>query len=150
MSIAPDAVVVHCAAAGLRVAPPVPIWDAEGITVQPVRAGFPCFGAALTGYVEATRADDEEKNRVCPATPYPSSLVDWARMQVLGYRASVSFGSEPDIKEWGQGCLLNPTRVPPEQQERPEVVAAQRRVGEHAEARHRPPCGACLAMNRAQ
>ena len=29
----------------------------DAITLQPVRAGFPCFGAALVGYVEATRVD---------------------------------------------------------------------------------------------
>ena len=38
----------------------VPIWDRE-IRLQPVRAGFPCFSAALGGYVEATRDDDEER-----------------------------------------------------------------------------------------
>ena len=53
-------------------------------------------------------------------------------MQVLGARASASFGSEPDIKEWAQECLLNPTRVAPEQQERPEVLAAQDGLAEHA------------------
>ena len=31
------------------------------------RAGFPCFNAALAGYVEATRDDDRERNRLCPA-----------------------------------------------------------------------------------
>jgi len=44
----------------------VPIWGSEAITLQPIRAGFPCFGAALAGYVEATRDDDHEKNRLCP------------------------------------------------------------------------------------
>ena len=85
-------------------------------------AGFPCFGAALAGYVEATREDDEEKNRLCPSTPYRNSPADWARMMVLGARASASFGSEPDIQEWAQGCLLNPARVAPEHRERPEVA----------------------------
>jgi hypothetical protein len=130
--IAPGAVLVHCAAAGLRDAPSMPIWDAEGITIQPIRSGFPCFGAALAGYVEATRESDEEKNRLCPSSPYPNSLAGWGRMTVLGYRSAVSFGSEPDIAAWAQRCLLNPARVPPEHRERPEVVAAQRRVGEHA------------------
>jgi hypothetical protein len=132
--IAPGAVVVHCAAAGLRDAPAVPIWDTEGITIQPIRSGFPCFGAALAGYVEATRADDEEKNRVCPSSPYGNSLADWGRMMVLGYRSAVSFGSEPDIRQWAQRCLLNPARIAPEHRERPDVRAAQQRVGEHAEA----------------
>jgi hypothetical protein len=61
-----DAVVVHCAAAGLQYPPLVPIWGDEATTLQPIRTGFPCFGAALAGYVEATREDDEEKNRLYP------------------------------------------------------------------------------------
>ena len=55
---------------GLKYPPLVPIWAPEAITLQPIRAGFPCFGAALAGYVEATRDDDAEKNRLCPPTPY--------------------------------------------------------------------------------
>jgi len=132
--IARDAVVVHCAAAGLRDAPPVPIWGSGEIVVQPIRSGFPCFGAALAGYVEATRSTDEEKNKLCPATPYPNSLEAWARMTVLGSRAASSFGSEPDISEWAQGCLLNPARIPPGHRERPEVVSALHRLDTHGQA----------------
>ena len=44
--MAKDAVVVHCAAPGLVYPPLVPIWGEEAITLQPVRTGFPCFGAA--------------------------------------------------------------------------------------------------------
>ncbi len=36
-----DALVVHCAASGLRVPPLVPIWRPEAITLQAIRAGFP-------------------------------------------------------------------------------------------------------------
>ncbi|MBV1780230.1 NAD(P)/FAD-dependent oxidoreductase [Paeniglutamicibacter sp. ABSL32-1] len=108
-----DALVVHCAASGLRYPPTIPIWGPREITLQPIRAGFPCFGAALAGYVEATRDDDAEKNRLCPPTPYPNSLAGWANMQVLGTRAVASFASAPDIKAWADTVALNPARVPP-------------------------------------
>ena len=58
---------MHCAASGLQYPPLVPIWGPEAITLQPIRTGFPCFGAALAGYVEATVDGDEEKNTVVPA-----------------------------------------------------------------------------------
>jgi hypothetical protein len=112
VTIARDAVVVHCAADGLRVKPLVPIWSPEAITLQPIRSGFPCFAAALAGYVEATRKDDAEKNRLCPPSPYASTIVDWARMQVAGGKASRAFGSAPDIVEWARGVALNPARIP--------------------------------------
>jgi hypothetical protein len=112
VDVARDAVVVHCAAPGLKYPPLVPIWGRE-ITLQPVRAGFPCFGAAVAGYVEATRADDAEKNRVCPPSPLPDSLAGWAAMNVLGMKAAKAFGAEPDIKAWADTIGLNPARIQP-------------------------------------
>jgi hypothetical protein len=76
--IAADAVVVHRAASGLRYQPLVPIWGADRITLQPIRSGFPCFGAALAGYVEATIEDDVERNRLCPPSPLSNTPPDWA------------------------------------------------------------------------
>jgi hypothetical protein len=113
VDVAPDALVVHCAASGLKYPPVVPIWSPSAITLQPVRAGFPCFGAAITGYVEATRGDDAEKNRLCPSSPYGNSLADWATMNVLGVRATMAFGAEADIKAWADTVALNPARIPP-------------------------------------
>jgi hypothetical protein len=106
-------VVVHCAASGLQNRPLIPVWGREAITLQPVRAGFPCFAAALVGYVEATRRDEAEKNRLCPPSPYGNTLADWAAMNVRGTRASMSYGADPDIKAWADGVALNPARVPP-------------------------------------
>jgi hypothetical protein len=114
VAVAPDALVVHCAADGLKRRPLVPIWRPDVITLQPVRAGFPCFGAALAGVVEATRDDDDEKNRVCPSSSLGGSLTDWARMNVLGFRAGAAFGAEPDLKAWSDRVALNPARVPPD------------------------------------
>lgn len=115
VAVAGDALVVHCAADGLKYPPLVPIWRPEAITLQPIRAGFPCFAAALAGYVEATRQDDDEKNRLCPPSPLGNSMAEWARMNVLGTRAALSFSTEPDIKAWSNQVALNPARIPPEQ-----------------------------------
>jgi hypothetical protein len=113
VAVAEDALVVHCAADGLKYPPLVPVWRPGAITLQPIRAGFPCFGAALTGYVEATRDDDDEKNRLCPPSQYGNSMAEWARMNVLGTRATMSFSAEPDIKAWTDQVALNPARIPP-------------------------------------
>jgi hypothetical protein len=113
VAIGDDALVVHCAADGLKYPPLVPVWAPEVITLQAIRAGFPCFGAALIGYVEATREVDDERNRICPPTPYGNSMAEWARMNVLGARAAMSFSAEPDIKEWSDRVALNPARIPP-------------------------------------
>lgn len=127
VATARDAVIVHCAASGLQYPPLVPIWGTEAITLQPIRTGFPCFGAALAGYVEAMLADDGEKNRLCPPSPYSNTPADWARMQVLGNRAAMSFASHPDVKAWADRVSLNPARIPPELAGSAELTAAVQR-----------------------
>lgn len=127
-----DAVVVHCAAAGLQYPGLVPIWGSDAITLQPIRAGFPCFGAALAGYVEATVQRDEDKNRLCPPTPLSDTPTDWARMQVLGDRATSSFMSDPAIEAWAGSVALNPARVPAHRSV--EVDAALSRLQDHRAA----------------
>lgn len=131
VAIAPDAVVVHCAASGLQYAPLVPIWRREAITLQPVRTGFPCFGAALIGYVEATRKTDDEKNRVCPPSPYSNTTADWAQMQVLGARAATAFAQEPDIRAWANQTTLNPARIPKDRAADADVGDALDRFRKH-------------------
>jgi hypothetical protein len=132
--LAPGALVVHCAASGLQYPPLVPIWGSDAIRLQTVRAGFPCFNAALTGYVEATRDDDRERNRLCPPNTLPDTTASWARMQVRGTVASRRFGAEPDIAAWANGCALNPARVEPAQRDAAAVQAATARLADHAEA----------------
>jgi hypothetical protein len=127
VATAKDVVIVHAAAAGLQYPPLVPIWGQEAITLQPIRAGFPAFAAALAGFVEATIDDNVEKNRLCPPSPLPNTPADWARMQVLGTRATMSFGSDPGIKAWADRVWLNPARISPEMAGAAELTAAVER-----------------------
>jgi hypothetical protein len=133
VAIARDAVVVHCAADGLKYPALVPVWRPEVLTLQTVRAGFPSFGAALTGYVEATRDDDAEKNRVCAPSQYGNSLADWARMTVLGARNVRTFTAEPDIAQWSSQVALNPARVPARHPGSPALDDARERLARHTE-----------------
>ncbi len=129
----PRSLIVHCAASGLRYPPLVPIWGPDKIRLQTIRAGFPCFCAALAGYVEATRDDDRERNRLCPANTLPNSPPDWAWMQVRGTVAARSYGAEPDIAAWANGCALNPARIDPSRRDDPAVKAAAARLAGVAE-----------------
>jgi NAD(P)-binding Rossmann-like domain len=130
VDVAADALVVNCAADGLKNPPLLPIWQSSSITLQPVRAGFPCFGAALTGYVEATRreAPDELKNALVAPSAFGNSLAQWAQMNVLGLRNTAAFSSQPDIKDWANRVALNPSRVPPGHRTSPELSTAQERL----------------------
>jgi hypothetical protein len=125
--------IVHCAASGLQYPPLVPVWMPDAIRLQTIRAGFPCFNAALAGYVEATRDDDHERNRLCPPNFLPNTPTDWARMQARGAVASASYGAEPDIAEWANQCALNPSRLEPSRRDDPSVLVAQERLANVAE-----------------
>jgi hypothetical protein len=129
----PDSLIVHCAASGLQYPPLVPLWGADKIRLQTIRVGFPCFCAALAGYVEATRDDDRERNRLCPPNTLPNTAASWARMQVRGTIAARAYGAEPDIAAWANSCALNPARIEPPQRDDPAVRAAAARVAEHTE-----------------
>ncbi len=131
VTIAPDALVVNCAADGLKNPPLVPIWRPSGITLQPVRAGFPCFGAAIAGLVEATRTDDDSKNALCRPSSYGNSLADWARMNVLGLQNTAAFNAEPDVKDWANRVALNPSGVVPEHAGSAQLGSVQERVQAH-------------------
>ena len=131
--LAPGSLVVHCAASGLVYPPVVPVWGPDAIRLQTIRVGFPCFCAALAGYVEATRDDDRERNRLCPPNTLPDRPGDWAWMQVRGTAAARSYGAEPDIAAWANGCALNPARVDPSRRDDPAVRAAAARLDGVAE-----------------
>jgi hypothetical protein len=124
---------VHCAASGLQNPPLVPLWSPDAIRLQTIRVGFPCFCAALAGYVEATRDDDRERNRLCPPNHFPNDPLTWVQMQVRGTRATRAYGAEPDIAEWANACALNPARVDPARREDPDVLAAAARLADVAE-----------------
>jgi hypothetical protein len=131
--LAPGSLVVHCAASGLQYPALVPLWGPDKIRLQTIRAGFPCFCAALAGYVEATRHDDRERNRLCPPNTFSDTLADWAQMQVRGTLATRAYGAEPDIADWANGCALNPARIRPSQRDEPAVRAAAARLADVAE-----------------
>jgi NAD(P)-binding Rossmann-like domain len=124
----PGSLVVHCAASGLQYPPLVPVWGPDKIRLQTIRVGFPCFCAALAGYVEATRDDDRERNRLCPPNTLPDNPSNWAWMQVRGTVAARRYGAEPDIAAWANSCALNPARIEPSQRDDPTVQAAAARL----------------------
>jgi hypothetical protein len=122
-----DALIVHCAASGLKYEPLVPIWASEQITLQCVATG-PVFGAAIAGYVEATREDDTEKNRLCPPHSLPNSPTDWPTTVLQGIRGSQALAKEPDVIRWSHATSLYRSRIPPERASAPEVADGLSRV----------------------
>jgi len=124
MHIAPDQIVleegsvptdggqvhVDCSAAGLRLAPARPVFADGRITLQQIRTCQPAFNAALTGYVEASRHDDAEKNLLCPPHPYPVTPTDWIPATCIAQRTLATWLGDPDLSAWMEKARLNAAR----------------------------------------
>jgi hypothetical protein len=106
----PDHLHIHCAAQGLNLAPEVPIFATDRITLQSIRIGLLPFAAAIVGYVEATRDDLAMKNRLCPPSRQPNVPLDWVHGMLVGMRAANRWTKEPDITDWLERSRLNMMR----------------------------------------
>lgn len=131
VATSPDELHVHCAAPGLNPAPAVPMFTDDRITLQPIRSGLIPFNAALVGFVEATRADTAEKNRLCPPNRLPSTPLDWLRGTVIGMGADYLWSREPDIAAWLDRARLNPSRGLRQRSDQPQVRQAMTRFATH-------------------
>ncbi|MBV8220378.1 MAG: hypothetical protein JO325_18075, partial [Solirubrobacterales bacterium] len=102
-------VVIDCTAAGLASPPDRRVYDPDRITVQWIQAGIAPFSAALIGFVEASRDDDTDKNRLCPPRGFSrrADVLNYAAGWLNTQRAFLSWMAEPDLAEWLSTCRLS-------------------------------------------
>ena len=133
-SIPSDAghVYVDCAAPGLNLAPLRPIFEPDRITVQFVTLGIAPWSAATLGFVEASRSDDEDKNRLCPPLTY-SEVSDPPRGFYEGFRSAALRMAEPDLVAWNENSRLNPMRGANDRLDDPQVLASLTRFAQNLE-----------------
>jgi hypothetical protein len=117
---------VDCSAAGLPTPLPRPIFEPGRITLQQIRACQPTFSAALVAFVELARTNDEERNVLCPANPYPSAAEDWIRTTLIAQQAQAAW-SAPDISGWLERSRLNAARGIGDHATDPRMLAALNR-----------------------
>jgi hypothetical protein len=98
---------IHCAAPGLAVEPPVPIFTDDGITLQCISRGSLTMSAALTGYVETTDRTTGEKARLCPPNALTNTPFDWMRWILFGMRTEMQWQDAGDVQAWLDGSRLN-------------------------------------------
>jgi hypothetical protein len=98
---------VHCAAPGLPLVPPRPIFTDDAITLQCITRMSPTLSAAVAGYVETTDRSPAEKNRLLPPNPYSDTPFDFLRAVIMGLHAEVGWAAEPDVQAWLDGSRLN-------------------------------------------
>jgi hypothetical protein len=92
--------------------------------LQQVRYGSPAFNAGLLGFIESRDASDEDKNRLSPPYPHPSSIEDWGPMMRLTWMAEHSWSQEPGVASWVASSRLNLMRALPEHLDEPRAQEA--------------------------
>ncbi len=125
---------VDCTARGLGPNPARPIFEDGHITVQSLSGGFTTYNSALLGYIEGTRDDLAEKNRLAPPVAAPATAKDW----IAFYRSLVVtaglHGAEPDLATFQDEKRLSLTCGMSSKFGDPQVSAAVERWLTQAEA----------------
>lgn len=103
----PDTLYVDCSSYGLRTRASRPVFEPDRVTLQYLRHLSPSFSSALLGWVEAHRADVDEKNRLAVPNPTPTCPADWAPMMVRSMLSTAVWRAEPDLAAWIDNSRLN-------------------------------------------
>jgi hypothetical protein len=102
---------VDCSAAGIGKARARPIFEPGRITLQCISTVHPTFNAAVIGYLEASRGDDQvAKSRLSPTTRYPDGANDWIPNMRGQLEALSLWNAQPDMAAWLESSRLNIAR----------------------------------------
>ncbi|KAH8748889.1 hypothetical protein F5883DRAFT_609060 [Diaporthe sp. PMI_573] len=102
----PDTLYIDYTSDALRKLDPVPIFDGNRITLQPVRRCQQVFSAAFIAHVEATYGDEKVKNELCRVVPHPNEPIDYPIGSLHTRQNTMRWAAEPKTAAW-----LNQTRL---------------------------------------
>jgi hypothetical protein len=120
----PGQLYIDCTACGVRATVPRPLFEGARINLEYVTVGVIPWSASTVGYVEATRDDTSEQNRLCPPVVFSgwsADLLDLARAGMTGLLAR---GAEADFAAWSEGVRLNPAGGAASRADDPELMEA--------------------------
>jgi hypothetical protein len=83
------------------------------------------------GFVEATRDNTGDKNRLCPTNRLPDVPLDWVRGTLVATSADYLWSKDTAISGWLDRARLNPSRGLRLRTNDPQVQQASKRYGEN-------------------
>ena len=96
----PNRVYVDCSASAIVMRPIVPVFEGRKITPQFVRTVQPTFSAAFIAHIEASFADEAEKNALCGVIPLPDKPADWLRMLAVNMANQQRWSKHKALQMW--------------------------------------------------
>jgi hypothetical protein len=103
----PQHIHINCSADGIPPRPPESIFRGGRIVPQYVRRCSPTFSGAFIAHLEATIADDADKNALCTPVPVPREPLDWLRLHLQDARNRSRWSSVPELQSWLLGARLD-------------------------------------------
>jgi hypothetical protein len=97
---APTDLYVDCTAKAFSRRPPVPVFNADQITLQILRMGRYSFSAAFIAHAEAVYDDDVIKNDLCTPISTPDVAGDWPRNMLSDLRNAKRWAAEKPLRTW--------------------------------------------------
>lgn len=125
----PSHVYVDCSASGVRATVPRPLFEDGHLALQYVTVGVIPWSAATVGFIEATRHDDAEKNRLCPPVVFSGWSADLLHIARAGLTGTLARGAEPDFAAWSDGARLNPAGGAGSRRDEPQIADAFASLG---------------------
>jgi hypothetical protein len=122
---------VHCAARGLATREPRPIFQKDRVTTRPSTWSFSCYQFAMLGVIEATIADDEIKNALCPPLAYWDTNADFVRAFGAGMALTANIAAHPALAAWNRKTRLNPMSGIAAHRDDPRVISSRERMKAH-------------------
>ena len=120
----PGQMYVDCTAAGVRATVPRPLFEDARINLEYVTVGVIPWGASIVGYIEATRDDTSEKNRLCPPVVFSGWSADLLHLARAGMTGMLARGAEADFAAWSDRARLNPAGGAASRGDDPELTKA--------------------------
>jgi len=125
----PGQVYVDCTASGVRATVPRPLFEDRSLALQYVTVGVIPWSAASVGFIEATRDDTAEKNRLCPPVVFSGWSADLLQLARAGLTGTLARGAEPDFAVWSDRARLNPAGGAAGRRDEPEIAEAFASLG---------------------
>ncbi len=94
-------VYVDCTASAVGFKPSRPIFEADRVTPQLLRAPLVSLSSAICGYLEAHYADDNAyKNKLCTPVPFPHTLAGYIPCTLGNLGNQLSLAQDKGLRAW--------------------------------------------------
>lgn len=98
---------VDCTASAIVAKPMQPVFQADTIVPQLLRAPLVAFSAAVTAYVEVHYEDDATKNRLCSPVPFPHGPREYPLTVMANMQNQFLWGQDKSLRAWMRDTRLD-------------------------------------------